>query len=158
MCVMELLNELRALGVDVDDGVKRIMGNEKLYRKLLGSYVKMVESQSVDLEFDSSDCTAITERVHAIKGTAGNLSITPVYEGSTGGSLPPRPSVTSRRRPGQCCGRCSLCRRRSSPVLRTVCSRKRNADLYGRSCGVVGFSHGAVLVSGNLHRNLEDTC
>ena len=77
MCVMELLNELRALGVDVDDGVKRIMGNEKLYRKLLGSYVK---SQSVDLEFDSSDCTAITERVHAIKGTAGNLSITPVYE------------------------------------------------------------------------------
>ena len=65
---MELLNELRALGVDVDDGVKRIMGNEKLYRKLLGSYVKMVESQSVDLEFDSSDCTAITERVHGYSG------------------------------------------------------------------------------------------
>lgn len=80
MCSMDLLNELRALGVDVDDGVKRIMGNEKLYRKLLGSFVKMVESEPLDLDFDSGDFTAVTERVHAIKGTAGNLSITPVYE------------------------------------------------------------------------------
>ena len=26
---MNLLDELRALGVDVDDGLKRVMGNEK---------------------------------------------------------------------------------------------------------------------------------
>ena len=29
---MNLLDELRALGVDVDDGLKRVMGNEKLYK------------------------------------------------------------------------------------------------------------------------------
>lgn len=33
---MNLFEELRALGVDVDDGMKRLMGNEKLYRKLFG--------------------------------------------------------------------------------------------------------------------------
>jgi len=77
---MNLFEELKALGVDVDGGVKRIMGNEKLYRKLLGSFVKMVESQSVDPDFDCTDYTETIEKVHAIKGTAGNLSITPLYE------------------------------------------------------------------------------
>ena len=34
---MNLLDKLRAMGVDVDDGLKRLMGNEKLYKRLLGS-------------------------------------------------------------------------------------------------------------------------
>ena len=46
---MNLFEELRALGVDVDDGMKRLMGNEKLYRKLLGSFVKMIGSQTLAL-------------------------------------------------------------------------------------------------------------
>lgn len=77
---MNLLDELRDLGVDVDDGLKRIMGNEKLYIKLLGSFVKMMKSHTVDPDFDAADCTEIIEKTHAIKGTAGNLSITPLYE------------------------------------------------------------------------------
>ena len=68
---MNLLDELRTLGVDVDDGLKRLMGNEKLYTKLLGSFVKMMKSQAVDTEFDAADCTEAIERAHAIKGTAG---------------------------------------------------------------------------------------
>lgn len=77
---MNLLDELRALGVDVDDGLKRIMGNEKLYKRLLGSFVKMIKTQAVDPEFDGADCTEAIEKAHAIKGTAGNLSLTPIYE------------------------------------------------------------------------------
>lgn len=77
---MTLLDELRALGVDVDDGLKRVMGNEKLYTKLLGSFVKMMKSHVVETDFDAADCTETIEKTHAIKGTAGNLSITPLYE------------------------------------------------------------------------------
>lgn len=80
---MNLLDELRTLGVDVDDGLKRLMGNEKLYTKLLGSFVKMMKSQAVDTEFDAADCTEAIERAHAIEGTAGNLSLTPIYESYT---------------------------------------------------------------------------
>ncbi len=76
---MNLLDELRALGVDVDDGLKRIMGNEKLYIKLLGSFVKMIKAQEVDPEFDAANCTEVIEKVHAVKGTAGNLSLTPIF-------------------------------------------------------------------------------
>lgn len=77
---MNLLDELKALGVDVDDGLKRIMGNEKLYRRLLGLFVKMIGTQTVDPNFDAADCKETIEKVHAIKGTAGNLSLTPIYE------------------------------------------------------------------------------
>ncbi len=80
---MSLLEELKALGVDVDGGLKRINGNEKLYTKLLGSFVKGVKTYDVQADFDDADCNEMIEKTHAIKGTSGNLSITPVYEAYT---------------------------------------------------------------------------
>lgn len=77
---MNLFDELRTLGVDVDDGLKRLMGNEKLYRRLLGSFVKMIGTQAVDPDFDENDYAEAIEKAHSIKGTAGNLSLTPIYE------------------------------------------------------------------------------
>ena len=77
---MNLLDELRALGVDVDDGLKRIMGNEKLYRKLLGSFVKMARSNVVQIEDGCDDYSEAIKTAHNLKGTAGNLSLTPIYE------------------------------------------------------------------------------
>ena len=80
---MDLFEELKALGVDVDGGLKRINNNEKLYTRLLGSFVKSIESQYVQPDFDAAECEGAIEKAHAIKGTAGNLSITPVYEAYT---------------------------------------------------------------------------
>lgn len=80
---MELFEELKNLGVDVDGGVKRIMGNEKLYRKLLGTFVKTFDANAVAPDFDTTEYTGIIEKVHTIKGTAGNLSLTPIYEAYT---------------------------------------------------------------------------
>lgn len=80
---MSLFEELKTLGVDVDGGLKRINNNEKLYTRLLGSFVKSIESQSVPAGFDAGAVSEAIEKAHAIKGTAGNLSITPVYEAYT---------------------------------------------------------------------------
>ena len=80
---MSLFEELKALGVNIDEGLKRINGNERLYTKLLGSFTKTIENQSVSPDFDGNDCTETIEKAHAIKGTSGNLSITPVYEAYT---------------------------------------------------------------------------
>lgn len=80
---MDLLEELKDLGVDVDDGIRRINGNEALYRRLLGSFVKTIKAQYVKADFDSTDCTETIEKVHTIKGTSGNLSITPIFESYT---------------------------------------------------------------------------
>lgn len=79
---MELLEELKSLGVNVDEGLARMMGKKDLYTRLLGVYVKTMGEQYVGPDFDANDSTVV-ERAHSIKGTSGNMSITPVYEAYT---------------------------------------------------------------------------
>lgn len=77
---MSLFEELKSLGVNIDEGLGRINGNEKLYTRLLGTFVKSTEANYITPDFDESDLTSAIEKTHAIKGTSGNLSITPIYE------------------------------------------------------------------------------
>ena len=80
---MGLLEELKELGANVDEGLERLGGNQALYERLLGSFLKTMEAHSVTPDFDTADLTEAIEKTHAIKGTSGNLSITPVYEAYT---------------------------------------------------------------------------
>lgn len=77
---MGLFEDLKALGVDVDGGLKRIGGNEALYKRLLGTFVKSMKGQEISPDFDTANYEDVKEKAHAIKGTSGNLSITPVFE------------------------------------------------------------------------------
>ncbi len=78
---MGMLEELGTLGVNIEEGTKRLMGNAALYEKMMGTFVKMMSDSTIELaDFDSGDCTPLIEKTHAIKGATGNLSITPVYE------------------------------------------------------------------------------
>lgn len=77
---MGLFEDLKALGVDVDGGLSRIGGNEALYKRLLNTFVKSVKGQGISPDFDTADYEDVKEKVHAVKGTSGNLSITPVFE------------------------------------------------------------------------------
>lgn len=80
---MTLLEELKNLGVDVDDGLKRVMGKEKLYTKLLGTFVKTIDGQTVQPDFAVAELEETIEKVHSIKGTSGNLSLSPIYDAYT---------------------------------------------------------------------------
>lgn len=80
---MAFLDELKDLGVDIDGGLKRLNGNEKLYTRLFGSFLKTLDANLIDIDFDCSNYEDIIEKAHTIKGTAGNLSITPLYESYT---------------------------------------------------------------------------
>ena len=77
---MSLFEELKELGADIDGGLKRLGGNEKLYTRLLGKFADTFHAGVVSPDFDADDCTEAIEKAHAIKGTAGNLSLTPIYE------------------------------------------------------------------------------
>lgn len=80
---MSLLEELKDLGVNVEEGMERLMGNTALYEKMLVSFTKMIKTSSLQPDFDCEDYKETTEQAHAIKGAAGNLSITPLYEAYT---------------------------------------------------------------------------
>lgn len=77
---MSLLSELSESGVNVNEGLDRLMGNAALYERMLGSFVKMMKTMEVQPDFDNTNYADIIEKTHTIKGTSGNLSITPVYE------------------------------------------------------------------------------
>ena len=80
---MSLFEELEGLGVNVSEGMNRLGGNEALYTRLLGTFTKTIGNYEILPDFDPADCEALVEKAHAIKGTAGNLSITPVYAAYT---------------------------------------------------------------------------
>ncbi len=80
---MGLLEELKELGVDVDGALERLKGKEDLYIRLLGIFVKTMEEQYVSPDFDGTDYRAVAEKAHNIKGTSGNMSITPIYDAYT---------------------------------------------------------------------------
>ncbi len=77
---MEFMDELESLGVDVNEGMDRVMGDESLYTMMLGMFVDTVRSSPIRPEdFESGDISELTERVHTLKGTTGNLSILPLF-------------------------------------------------------------------------------
>lgn len=80
---MELFEELKKLGVDVDDALRRLKGKEDLYQRLLGLYVKTMDEQYVSPDFDANDYSQEIAKAHNIKGTSGNISVTPIYEAYT---------------------------------------------------------------------------
>lgn len=77
---MAMLEELKTLGVDTDGGLERLMGNVSLYERMLGKFVKMMRDTDINPDFDSENYGDVIEKAHVLKGTAGNLSLTPIYE------------------------------------------------------------------------------
>ena len=75
-----MLSELKALGVDVDGTLENLNGKQSLYERLIFKFLKMMKEKDVAPDFDEQDYSEITDRVHMIKGGAGNLGITPIYE------------------------------------------------------------------------------
>lgn len=76
---MSLLTELKALGVNTDEGMTRFMNNEKLYAKMLGKFVKHAEGLEVLPFLESGDYEKALENAHTLKGVTGNLSLTPLF-------------------------------------------------------------------------------
>jgi CheY-like chemotaxis protein len=65
-------------GFDLSDGLKRLQGNEKLYRKLLLSFATDYcgAANDIRIALEAKDFERTHSQVHNIKGLAGNLSAT----------------------------------------------------------------------------------
>jgi HPt (histidine-containing phosphotransfer) domain-containing protein len=65
-------------GFDLSDGLKRLQGNKKLYRKLLFSFATDYRGAANDIRtaLDAEDFEHAHSLVHNLKGLAGNLSAT----------------------------------------------------------------------------------
>lgn len=77
---MGLIEELSALGVDVEDALARFMNNSALYEKMLKKLPEVVESAEVLPFVKCGDYETALSNAHTLKGVLGNLSIKPLYE------------------------------------------------------------------------------
>ena len=78
--MMDLLKELEGLGVNVTEGLDRVMGDESLYEMMFGMFVTSVQTTPIQAEdFDGADLNELISKIHGLKGTTGNLSITPLF-------------------------------------------------------------------------------
>ena len=66
--------------IDVAAGLGRIMGNTKVYLRLLGIFADSKEFDSFKETLESGDFEKASEIAHTIKGMTGNLSLTKLYD------------------------------------------------------------------------------
>ena len=79
---MKYIEELRELGVDVDAGLERVMGDESFYEMTLDMFLDSVDENPIELtDFDADDLETLIGRVHILKGLTGNLEMTPLFAG-----------------------------------------------------------------------------
>jgi two-component system sensor histidine kinase/response regulator len=66
------------MGFDLSDGLKRLQGNKRLYRKLLLNFVADYREAAKDIRIalDAKDFKQTHSLVHNLKGLAGNLAAT----------------------------------------------------------------------------------
>jgi len=79
---MSFFEELEELGVDVEEGLERVLDDEPLYETMLGMYIDKVNDNPISMEdFDADSLDTLIKRVHILKGLTGNLAMTPLYAG-----------------------------------------------------------------------------
>lgn len=77
---MDFLNELESLGVNVKEGLERVMDDESLYTMMLDMFVSAIDTTPIQPEdFDGGALDDLIGKVHTLKGTTGNLSIQPLF-------------------------------------------------------------------------------
>ena len=76
---MVTIDALKQYGADTDTGLKRCMGNEALYLRLVGSVCNEAGFDALAENIAKKDYESAFESAHALKGVLGNLSLTPLF-------------------------------------------------------------------------------
>ena len=74
------LDDLAAYGANVDEGLARCMGNEAFYLRLVGTVRDDAHFEQLGDALQAGKLDEAFEAAHALKGSLGNLALTPLYE------------------------------------------------------------------------------
>lgn len=73
------LDALRAYGANTAEGVARCMNNEQFYLRMVAMALADKNFDALTAAMDAGDGTAAFEAAHALKGSIGNVSLSPIY-------------------------------------------------------------------------------
>ena len=74
------LDDLREYGANVDEGLARCLGNEEFYLRLVASLKGDAGFDALKSALEAHDLEGAFAAAHSLKGSLGNLSLTPLYE------------------------------------------------------------------------------
>ncbi len=74
------LDDLRAFGANVDEGLARCMNNEAFYLRLVESVKQEKNFAVLESAIAEGDLDRAFEAAHALKGVLTNLAITPLSD------------------------------------------------------------------------------
>ena len=75
---MITIDKLAEFGADTKDGLARCMGMEDFYIQLVNTMLKDANFDKLEAAVEAGNMKDAFEAAHALKGTLGNLSITPL--------------------------------------------------------------------------------
>ena len=77
---MITIDKLNEFGANTEEGLHRCLDNEAFYLRLVGMAVNDEGFEKLKNAIDAGDLDEAFERAHALKGSIGNVSLTPLYE------------------------------------------------------------------------------
>ena len=77
---MTVLDSLKAAGADTEDGLKRCLGKEDFYLKMINLALKNENFELLEGALKTENYVKSFELCHALKGVIANVSLTPLYD------------------------------------------------------------------------------
>ena len=77
MLTVEMLNNY---GANTQEGLTRCFNNEAFYLRLVGMSLADASFDRLTKAVESGNATEAFEACHALKGSLGNLALTPIYD------------------------------------------------------------------------------
>ena len=74
------IEKLQEYGADTATGLQRCMNSEDFYFRMIGMLPGEKSFGRLEEALKENDLDAAFEAAHALKGVAGNLSLTPLYD------------------------------------------------------------------------------
>ncbi|MDD2972700.1 MAG: Hpt domain-containing protein [Lachnospiraceae bacterium] len=72
-------DQLKTVGIDVEDAMDRFMNNEELYAKFLLKFLEDKDFEEMKVFLEEGNCQDAFTSGHTVKGVTGNLSINGLY-------------------------------------------------------------------------------
>lgn len=77
---MLTVDSLKAYGANTEEGLGRCFNKVDFYLRLVGMSLADANFDRLKAAMDAGDSAAAFEAAHALKGSIGNLALTPIYD------------------------------------------------------------------------------
>ena len=77
---MATIEDLRAFGANVDEGVQRCVNNADFYLKMVKKAADDTSFEDLEAAVNEKNLDQAFELAHALKGALANLALTPLHE------------------------------------------------------------------------------